>query len=76
MITFNKAWAIAYGWIWILLVLMWPLAKWVLSLITFFHFLRMLYYWGTPGEVAWLSFIGYFLLLTVLTTMVSSKPKK
>lgn len=76
MITFGKVWTITYGWFWMLLVLTWPLVKWGLSLLTFFHFLRMVYHWDTPGAHAWVEFTLYFLALTVLTAIVSAKPKK
>lgn len=76
MTTLKKVWLIVYGWIWILLVLTWPVVKWILSLITFYHFLRMIYLWDTPGANAWIYFILYFVVLTVFTTVVSSKPKK
>ena len=35
--------------VWVATVLVWPVLKWVLAIITFFQFVRMLYHWNTPG---------------------------
>lgn len=62
--------------IWVIAVLVWPILKWVLSIITSFHFVRMLYHWNTPGVYAGWSFLGYFAVLTAITYFVSIyKPK-
>ena len=50
--------------------------KWVLSIATFFQFVRMLYHWNTPGVYAGWSFLAYFAVLTAITYFVSIyKPK-
>jgi len=62
--------------IWVVTVLLWPIIKWVLSIITFFQFLRMLYHWNTPGVYAGWTFLAYFAALTAITYFVSFyKPK-
>ena len=35
--------------VWVATVLVWPVLKWVLAIITFFQFVRMLYHWNTPA---------------------------
>jgi hypothetical protein len=48
----------------------------VLSIATFFQFVRMLYHWNTPGVYAGWSFLAYFAALTAITYFVSIyKPK-
>ena len=62
--------------VWIVFVLIWPVLKWVLAIITFFQFVRMLYHWNTPGVYAGWSFLAYFAALTAITYFVSIyKPK-
>jgi len=62
--------------VWVTTVLFWPILKWVLSIITFFQFLRMLYHWNTPGVYAGWTFLMYFAALTAVTYFVSIyKPK-
>jgi hypothetical protein len=50
--------------VWVATVLVWPILKWVLSIATFFQFVRMLYHWNTPGVYAGWSFLAYFAVLT------------
>ena len=62
--------------LWVTTVLVWPILKWVLSIITFFQFVRMLYHWDTPNVYAGWSFLLYFTVLTAITYFVSVyKPK-
>ena len=62
--------------VWVATVLVWPVLKWVLAIITFFQFVRMLYHWNTPGVYAGWSFLAYFAALTAITYFVSIyKPK-
>ena len=62
--------------VWVATVLVWPILKWVLSIATFFQFVRMLYHWNTPGVYAGWSFLVYFAVLTAITYFVSIyKPK-
>lgn len=62
--------------VWVTTVLVWPILRWVLSIITFFQFVLMIYYWDTPNVYAGWSFLAYFTLLTAITYFVSVyKPK-
>ena len=62
--------------VWVATVLVWPVLKWVLAIITFFQFVRMLYHWNTPVVYAGWSFLAYFAALTAITYFVSIyKPK-
>lgn len=62
--------------VWVAVVLVWPVLKWVVSIEVFFQFIRMFYYWGTPGVYAGWTFLLHFAVLTALTYFVSIfKPK-
>lgn len=62
--------------VWVIAVLVWPVAKWVVSIDVFFQFLRLLYHWDTPGVHAGWTFVAHFTALTALTYFVSIyKPK-
>ena len=62
--------------IWVVTVLVWPVAKWIISIDVFFQFLRMFYHWDTPGVHAGWTFLAHFAVLTALTYFVSLyKPK-
>nr|pir kleE protein - Enterobacter aerogenes plasmid R751 [Klebsiella aerogenes] len=62
--------------VWVATVLVWPVLKWVLAIITFFQFVRMLYHWNTPGVYAGWSFLAYVAALTAVTYFVAIyKPK-
>ena len=62
--------------VWIAVVLVWPVLKWLVSIEVFFQFLRMVYHWNTPGEYAGWTFLLHFAVLTALTYFVSIyKPK-
>ena len=56
--------------VWVATVLVWPILKWVLSIATFFQFVRMLYHWNTPGVYAGWSFLAYFAVLTAITAAI------
>lgn len=76
MVTFGKIGRVMFWWVWMLTVLAWPVLKWVVSINVFFHFVKMFYYWDTPGIYAGWIFIFHFLALTALTYFVSNyKPK-
>lgn len=63
-------------WVWIGVVLVWPLLKWVISIDVFFQGVRAVYYWGDPAVNAGWTFLAHFAVLTVLTYFVSVfKPK-
>ena len=38
--------------VWVVVVLVWPLLKWIVSIDVFFQFIRMDYHWNTPGVFA------------------------
>jgi Uncharacterized KleE stable inheritance protein len=57
--------------VWVVTALSWPVLKWVLSIITFFHGVRMLYHWNTPGVYAGWTFLAHFVALTALTCFVA-----
>lgn len=62
--------------VWVITVLVWPIAKWIISIDVFFQFLRMFYHWDTPGVHAGWTFLAHFTVLTALTYFVSLyKPK-
>lgn len=62
--------------VWVVVVLVWPLLKWLASIEVFFQLIRMIYLWNTPGTHAVWTFAGHFALLAALTYFVSVfKPK-
>lgn len=62
--------------VWIVVVLVWPVLKWLVSIEVFFQFIRMIYHWNTPGVYAGWTFLLHFAVLTALTYFVSIfKPK-
>lgn len=63
-------------WVWVVLVLIWPVLKWIVSIEVFFQAIQMFYYWNTPGVYAGWTFLLHFAVLTALTYFVSIyKPK-
>lgn len=63
--------------VWFVMVLIWPLLKWVLSIYVFIVFVRMIVLWGEPGAYAVWTFIWHFSVLAAVTYFVSVyKPKK
>ncbi|AFJ03874.1 KleE protein (plasmid) [Methylophaga frappieri] len=63
-------------WVWIAVVLVWPLLKWVISIDVFFQGIRAVYYWNDPAVHAGWTFLAHFAVLTLLTYFVSVyKPK-
>lgn len=72
----SRAWSGLLKVIWMLTVIIWPLLRWVISVASVCLFIRMIYYWDTPGIHAGVDFILSFFILTVLTYYVSHyKPK-
>ena len=62
--------------VWVVVVLVWPLLKWIVSIDVFFQFIRMVYHWNTPGVLAGWTFLAHFAVLVALTYFVSIyKPK-
>ncbi|WP_417519342.1 KleE stable inheritance protein [Marinobacter sp.] len=58
-------------WVWIVVVLVWPLLKWVISIDVFFQGIRTVYYWNDPAVHAGWTFLTHFAVLTLLTYFVS-----
>ena len=61
--------------VWVATVLVWLIPR-VLSIATFFQFVRMLYHWNTPGVYAGWSFLAYFAVLTAITYFVSTPSRR
>jgi hypothetical protein len=62
--------------VWVFVVLVWPLLKWIVAIDSVFHLARMIYHWNTPGVYAGWTFMLHFTVLTALTYFVSIyKPK-
>jgi hypothetical protein len=62
--------------VWVVVVLVWPILKWVVALDCVYHLIRMMYHWNTPGIHAGVTFLLHFAVLTALTYFVSVyKPK-
>lgn len=62
--------------VWVVVVLVWPLLKWIVSLDVIFRLIRMIYHWNTPGVFAGWTFLAHFAVLVALTYFVSIyKPK-
>ncbi|EIJ6557039.1 KleE stable inheritance protein [Vibrio fluvialis] len=63
-------------WVWVAVVLVWPLLKWIISIEVFFQGIRAVYYWNDPTIHAGWTFLAHFTVLTALTYFVSVfKPK-
>jgi len=62
--------------VWVFVVLVWPLLKWIVAIDCVFHLARMIYHWNTPGVYAGWTFMLHFTALTAITYFVSIyKPK-
>ncbi len=57
--------------IWVPVVIIWPILKWVISLDVLFQFVRMFVLWDTPGAYPGWTFAIHFGVLTALTWFVS-----
>ncbi|WP_020405838.1 KleE stable inheritance protein [Hahella ganghwensis] len=72
----SKPFLILWRWVWVALVLVWPVLKWIISIDVFFQGIRAIYHWNTPGINAGWTFLLHFAILTALTYIVSiHKPK-
>lgn len=60
--------------LWLLLVLFWPLLRLVVIADVTFQMFRMIYYWSSPEMNAGWVFLGHFSVLTLLTYLVASYP--
>ena len=62
--------------LWLVVVLAWPLGRWVIGLDVAYQFVRMLWYWDEAGVHAGWTFVVHFAVLVALTYFVSIfKPK-
>lgn len=62
--------------LWVVVILLWPLLRYVVILDCVYQFLRMLWFWNSPGTFAGITFLLHFAVLTGLTYFVSVyKPK-
>lgn len=52
--------------VWMLTVLLWGLLRWVLAVVVFWQFCRMVYFWDTPGVYAGWQFLAYFAAFSAL----------
>ena len=57
--------------IWVPIVIIWPILKWVISLDVLFQLVRMFVLWDTPGIYPGWTFGIHFGVLTALTWFVS-----
>ena len=63
--------------VWMVVVLLWPLIKWISSIYVFWLFARMLFLWSEPGLSVGLNFSLGFAALVALNYFVSIyRPKK
>ena len=62
--------------LWVVVVLVWPVLKWLISVEVFFQAIRAIYYWDKPDVHAGWTFLLHFAVLTIITYFVSAyKPK-
>ena len=54
-------------------LLCWPLLRWLMSLDVFVQFVRMLWYWNTPGVHAGITFAVHFAVLVAMTWFASTQ---
>ncbi|RYI35295.1 MAG: hypothetical protein EON48_01120 [Acetobacteraceae bacterium] len=51
----------------VIVAVLWPLLKWILAIDVTWQFVRMLYFWHTPGVYAGWTFLAHFAVLVALT---------
>ncbi len=56
--------------VWIGVVLVWPVLKWIVSIDVFIQMILMFARWDTPGSYAGWTFLAHFAVLTGLTYFV------
>ena len=57
--------------IWVVLVCLWPLVRWLAGIDLCFQLIRTAYYWNSPGVYAGWIFLLHFASFTVLTYFVA-----
>lgn len=48
------------GVVWVITTLLWTVARFVIPVVVFWQFLRMIWLWDTPGSHAGWTFLAYF----------------
>ena len=62
--------------VWLVVAITFPLVKWIVSLVAFWHLLRTFVYWDTPGVYAGWEFLAWFGALVALTAFVAYGAKE
>ena len=57
--------------LWVSIVLLWPVLRWVVSIDVFIRLVVMLYHWDTPGKYEGWVFLLHATVLVALTYYVS-----
>ena len=57
--------------VWLFTALIWPFLKWIIAFDVVFQFIRMIYYWDTPGVYAGWTFLMHFTVLIILILFIS-----
>ena len=57
--------------VWTFGVLIWTVARFIIPLVVFWQFLRMMWFWNTPGAHAGWNFLAYFAGYTALYYFVA-----
>ena len=57
--------------VWLVTLMCWPVLNWIAGMDLLFQFVRMIYYWHTPGVYAGWTFLAHFAGLTALTCFVA-----
>lgn len=60
--------------LWTVLVLVWPILRWIIGIDVFIQGLRMWWHWHTPGTHAGITFLIHFAVLCALTYFVANPP--
>ena len=61
--------------LWVLLVLTWPLWRWLAMTDLFIQFIRTMYYWNTPGMHPGLVLLIHILAMAALAAFLLCEPK-
>lgn len=57
--------------VWLVLVCVWPLLRWLAGIDLCFQLIRTTYYWNTPNVYAGWTFLLHFAVFTALTYLVA-----
>ena len=67
----NKASTSVIAIVQFVVALLWPVLKWVLAIDVTWQFVRMLYFWNTPGTYAGFAFLLHFSAFSALIYFVA-----